>query len=184
MVMDVFDAVLRRRSIRTYSDEPVPREKLDKILEAARVAPTARNSQPWHFIVVTDLEKRQALSKGMYAKFLTQSPVVIVALGDKKASADWYAVDVSLAVENMILTAQAEGLGTCCVGSFDELDVRQIVKAPDNWEVIVMLTVGYPKEKLELRSKLLHLARPRKSLSEIASEQEFDKKYETKKAES
>jgi nitroreductase len=81
-------------------------------------------------------EKRKVLSKGRYAKFLTQSPIVIVACGDKGASPDWYAVDVSLAVENMILTAQAEGLGTCCVGSFDEKEVRETVNAPDNFEVI------------------------------------------------
>jgi nitroreductase len=181
--MDVFEAVQQRKSVRAYTDEPVPREKLEKILEAARLAPSARNSQPWHFVVVTDKEKRTILSKGKYAKFLAQSPLVIVALGDKEASADWYGVDVSLAVENMILVAQAEGLGTCCVGSFDEPEVRHTVKAPDNWEVVVMLAVGYPKEKLDVASKLLHLARPRKSPSEVASQEEYGKKYEAKKPE-
>lgn len=181
--MNVSDAVMQRRSIRAYSDEPVPKEKLDRILEAARLAPSARNTQPWHFVVVTDKEKRKILSKGAYAKFLAQSPVVIVALGDKKASADWYAVDVSLALENMILTAQEEGLGTCCVGSFDEAEVRHAVAAPDNYEVIVMLAVGYPKEKLDVGSKLLHLMRPRKSLGEVASREEFGKKYEAQKPE-
>lgn len=179
--MDVFEAVQQRRSIRAYSEEAVPREKLDKILEAGRLAPSARNTEPWHFVVVTDKEKRKILSKGTYAKFLTQSPVVIVALGDKEASADWYAVDVSLAVENMVLTAQAEGLGTCCVGSFDEAEVRQTVKAPDNYEVIVMLPLGYPK-KLDIASKLLRAVRQRKSLSEIVSMETFDKPYEAKKA--
>jgi nitroreductase len=181
--MDVFEAVKERSSVRAYTDQPVPKETLEKILEAGRLAPSARNTQPWHFIVVTDPDKRKILSKGKYAKFLTQSPVVIVACGDKEASSDWYAVDVSLAVENMILTAQAEGLGTCCVGSFDETEVRQAVKAPDNYEVIVMLAVGYAKDKLDVGSKLLHLARPRKSLSEVASQEEFDKKYEKQKAE-
>ena len=133
--MDVFEAVQERSSVRAYKDQPVPRDILQKILEAGRLAPSARNTQPWHFIVATDSEKRKILSKGRYAKFLTQSPVVIVACGDKEASADWYAVDVSLAVENMILTAQADGLGTCCVGSFDEKKVHQTVKAPDNFEV-------------------------------------------------
>ncbi len=179
--MDVFEAVSQRKSVRAYTDEPVPREKLEKILESARLAPSARNTQPWHFVVVTDKEKRKILSKGKYAKFLTQSPVVIVACGDKEASSDWYAVDVALAVENMVLTAQAEGLATCCVGSFDEAEVRQTVKAPDNYEVIVMLAIGYPKEKLDVTSKLLHLARPRKSLSEVASQEEFGKKYEPQK---
>ena len=161
----------------------MPREKLTKILEAGRLAPTARNSQPWHFVVVTDPEKRKVLSHGRYAKFLTNTPVVIVALGDKEASADWYAVDVSLAIENMVLVAQAEGLGTCCVGSFDEAEVRQTVKAPDNYEAIVMLAVGYPK-KVNLASTLLHAVRRTKSLSDMASEEEFGKKYVPQKTES
>ena len=173
--MDVFEAVKERSSVRAYTDQPVPREKLEKILEAGRLAPSARNTQPWHFIVVTDKEKRKILAKGRYAKFLAQASVVIVALGDKEASSDWYAVDVSLAAENMILTAQSEGLGTCCVGSFDEKEVRHTVKAPENYKVILMLAVGYPKGKLDVASKLLHLARPRKSLSQVTSQEEFGK---------
>ena len=179
--MDVFEAVQERRSIRSYQDTPVPREKLEKILEAARLAPSARNAEPWHFIAVTDKEKRKILSKGRYAKFCAEAPLVIVACGDKEASPDWYAVDVSLAVENMVLTAQSEGLGTCCVGSFDEAEVKQTVKAPDNYEVIVMLVVGYPKGKLDSTSKFLHLMRPRKSLSDIVSEETFGKPYSGQK---
>jgi nitroreductase len=180
--MDVFEAVQERRSIRAYTKESVPREKLEKILEAGRLAPSAHNTQPWHFIVVTDKEKRKILSRGRYAKFLMESPVVIVAFGDKEASANWYVVDVSLAVENMILTAQAEGLGTCCVGSFNEAEVKQAVKAPDNYEVILMLAIGYPKEKLDAARKFLHQAHPRKSLSDVVSEETFDKPYAAKKA--
>ncbi len=173
--MDVFEAVQERRSIRAYQDKSVPRDKVEKILEAGRLAPSARNLEPWHFIVVTDEERRKALSKGLYAKFLIQSPLVIVACGDKKVSSDWYAVDVSLAVENMILTAVSEGLGTCCVGSFEEKDVRNVLNIPDNFEVIVMLAVGYASEKLDLSSKVLHLVRSRKIISEIASEETFGK---------
>jgi len=180
--MDVFEAIQERRSIRAYQDMPVPSEKLEKILEAARLAPSARYAEPWHFIAVTDKETRKILSKGRYAKFCAEAPLVIVACGDKKASPDWYAVDVSLAVENMVLTAQSEGLGTCCVGSFDEAEVKQTVKVPDNYEVIVMLAVGYPRGKLDVGSKLLHLARPRKSLSDVVSEEAFGKPYITKKA--
>jgi nitroreductase len=175
--MDVFEAVQERKSIRAYTDEPVSREKLEKILEAGRLAPSAGNIEPWHFIVVTDGEKRKILSKGRYAKFLTQAPVVIVACDDHEASPNWYAVDVSLAVENMVLTAQAEGLGTCCVGSFDEAKVKQTVKAPDNYEVIMMLAVGYSKGKLDVANKFLHLMRPRKSLSDVVSEETFGKPY-------
>jgi nitroreductase len=179
--MDVFEAIQERRSIRAYEDKPVPREILEKILEAARLAPSARNSEPWHFIAVTDKEKRKALSKGLYAKFVVQAPLVIVACGDKKASANWYAVDVSLAVENMVLVAVSEGLGTCCVGSFNEHDVKALLKIPDNFEVIVMLTVGFTGQKIDLSSKLLNLVRTRKTLSEVTSEEEFGKRLVPKK---
>lgn len=174
--MDVFEAVQERRSIRAYQDKPVPREKLEKILEAGRLAPSARNCEPWHFIAVTDAEKRKRLSKGMWAKFVAQAPLVIVACGNKKASPDWYAIDTALAVENMVLTAIGEGLGTCCVGSFDEKDVKTILKVPENFEVLVMLSVGYAGEKLDFSSKLLNLVRTRKTLSEVASEEEFGKR--------
>jgi nitroreductase len=174
--MDVFEAVQERRSIRAYQDKPVPREKLEKILEAARLAPSAKNIEPWHFIAVTDAEKRKALSMGIFAKFLAQTPLVIVACGDKKASPDWYAIDVALAVENMVLTALSEGLGTCCVGSFSEKDVKAVVKVPENFEVLLLLAVGYTQEKVDLSSKLLQLMRTRKTLSEVASEEEFGKR--------
>jgi nitroreductase len=171
--MDVFEAVQERRSIRAYQDKPVPRETLEKILEAARLAPSAGNAEPWHFIAVTSSEKRKALSGGRFAKFLTQTPIVIVACGDKEASPDWYAIDVALAVENMVLTATNEGLGTCCVGSFNEKEVKAIVNVPENFEVVLLLAVGYPREKIDMSSKLLRLVRTRKTLSEVASLEEF-----------
>jgi len=171
--MDVFEAVQERRSIRVYQDRPVPRGTLEKILEAARLAPSARNVEPWHFVVVTDSEKRKALSRGRFAKFLVQSPVVIVACGNKRASPDWYAIDVALAVENMVLTATSEGLGTCLVGSFSKKDVKAVVKVPDNFEVVLLLAVGYPHERIDFSSKLLRLMRTRKTLSEVASLEEF-----------
>ncbi len=174
--MNVFEVVQERRSIRAYLDKPVPRDKLERILEAARLAPSAVNREPWHFIAVTDAEKRKTLSKGLYAKFLAQTPLVIVACGDKKASADWYVIDTALAVENLILTATSEGLGTCCVGSFDEKQVAALLKVPDNFEVLLLIGVGYPKEKLDLSRKFMSLVRKRKILSEVASLEEYGKR--------
>ena len=140
-----------------------------------------RTCEPWHFIAVTDAEKRKALSGGTWAKFLSQAPLVIVACGDKKASPDWYAIDVALAVENMVLTAVNLGLGTCCVGSFNEKDVTAALKVPENFEVLVMLAVGYPGDHIDLSSKLLNIVRKRKSLSEVASEEEYGKHLIPKK---
>jgi nitroreductase len=181
--MDVFEAIQERRSIRSYKDTPVPRELMEKILEAGRLAPSAKNCEPWHFIAVTDAAKRKTLSGGTWAKFLAQSPLVIVACGDKKDSPDWYAIDVALAVENMVLTAVSLGLGTCCVGSFNEKEIKTTLKIPENFEVLVMLAVGYPSGKLDLSSKLLNIVRTRKSLSEVASEEEYGKRLIPKKIE-
>ena len=176
--MDVFEAIEKRRSIRNYESTPVPEEKLLKILEAARLAPSAGNQQPRHFIVVTDAEKRKALSGGVFAKFLKQTPVVIAACGDEKASPDWYAVDVTIAVENMVLAATEEGLGTCWIGSFDENQVRAVLKIPKNLRVIVLLAVGYPSDKEGVMSKVLRAVRKRKPLEELVSVEEYGKAYE------
>jgi len=181
--MDVFEAVQERRSIRLYQDNPVPREKLEKILESGRLAPSARNLEPWHFIAVTDAAKRKVLSKGKFARFLAESPVVIVCCGDKKASPDWYAIDVALATENMILTAVSEGLSTCCVGSFDEREVKAALNIPADFEVLILLALGYSLENVDLSKKVLHLARSRKTLSEIASEENFGKPLVPQKVE-
>jgi nitroreductase len=99
---------------------------------------------------VRNNDRRKVLSKGLCAKFLTQAPLVIVACGDKKASPDWYAMDVALAVENMISTAVREELGICCVGSFGGKEVKETIKAPENFEVLLLLAVCYIGEKLDL----------------------------------
>jgi nitroreductase len=174
--MDVFEAIQIRRSIRSYQDKPVEREKLEMIVEAGRLAPSAKNVEPWHFIAVTDAEKRKTLSGGKWATFLVQAPLVVVACGDKKASPEWYAIDVALAVENMVLVAISLGLGTCCVGSFNEKEIKTALKIPENLEVLVMLAVGYPGDHIDLSSKLLSIVQNRKTLSEVASEEEFGKR--------
>jgi nitroreductase len=176
--MDVFEAIQKRKSVRSYELTPVSKETLAKLLEAAKIAPSANNTQPWHFIVVTDSEKRKELSEGTYAKFLVNVPVIIVACGDMKASPDWYAVDTSLALENMILTATGESLGTCCVGSFDEAQVKKLLRLPETFSVIAILAVGYPREKEGLTTKVYRLAnRKRKELQEIASTEEYGKRF-------
>jgi nitroreductase len=180
--MDVFEAIERRRSIREYEATPVPQEKLERILEAARLAPSARNVQPRHFILVTNEERKRALSAGMFAGFLKQAPVVIVACGDEKKSPEWYAVDVAIAVENMVLAATGEGLGTCWIGSFDEAKVRDVLKIPKNLRVVVLLAIGYPSGKEGFGFEVLRLVRKRKSLDEIVSIEDYGKPYRTTRA--
>ncbi len=175
--MDVFEAIEKRRSIRKYEATPVRQEKLEKILEAARLAPSASNVQPRHFIVVAGEERKRALSAGMFAGFLKQAPLVIVACGDEKKSPKWYHIDVAIAVENMVLAATGEGLGTCWIGSFDENRVRSVLKIPENLRVVVLLAVGYYSGKEGFGSKVFRLVRKRKSLDEIVSIEEYGKPF-------
>jgi len=172
--MDVFKAIQKRRSTRSYEPTPVPEEKIAKLLEAARLAPSANNLQPWHFIVVTDSEKKKELSKCVFAKFLVETPVVIVACGDAEASPDWCVIDVAIAVENMALTATGEGLGTCWVGCFDKDHVRELLRIPKNFKVVILLAVGYARRKV--RS-----VRERKPLDEIASFEEYGQPFAAQK---
>jgi nitroreductase len=167
--LDACEAIQKRKSIRDYETNTVPREMLQKLLEAARLSPSANNVQPWHFVVVTDVEKRKILSKGLFAKFLKDSPAVIVLCGDERASPEWYIVDVALAGENMVIAATNEGLGTCWVGSFDEKEVKSLLSIPENLRVVALLSIGYPKEKVGVTTRILRLVRRRKALNEISS---------------
>jgi len=125
--------------------------------------------------VVTDPQKRTALSAGKYAKFLKNTPVVIAGLGDREASPEWHVVDVTIAMENMVLAATAEGLGTCWIGSFHESEVKAALSIPDTWEVVAMLALGYESEKLDIGGAIIKRIRKRKALNEITSYESFDK---------
>ena len=179
--MDVFEAIQKRLSVRSYLSNQVPSEKLDKILEAARLSPSSGNKQTWHFIVVTDQEKRKKLSLGRYSKFLAESPVVLVGCGDTEASPKWYIVNTTIALQNMVLTATSEGLGTCWIGSFNENDVKKLLKIPERFKVIALIALGYRREKADLDSKILHSLRETKKLEEIISLDEFTNSYSKEK---
>jgi len=174
--MDVFEAVQKRRSIRAYESTPVPKALLEKILEAARLSPSAGNVQPWHFIVVTDAGKRERLAESILVRFLKEAPVVIVGCGDQKASPKWFMVDVAIAMQNMVLTATSEGLGTCWIGIFNESKVKELLKIPEKFRVVALLALGYPREKFDIQGKILHLIRRRKPLEKMVSYEEFGRK--------
>jgi nitroreductase len=172
-MMDVHEAIETRKSVRAYESKPVPNDALMRVLEAAHLAPSASNLQPWHFVVVTDAEKRKKLSEGRFASFLVEAPVVIVGCGDPKTSPRWYMVDVAIALENIVLAATSEGLGTCWVGSFDEEKVKQMLKIPEDYRIVALLTVGYSRERGDLTRKLAYLVKRRKDLTKIVSYEEF-----------
>jgi nitroreductase len=174
----VFEAIQNRRTTRSYKATPVSNKTLEILLEAARLSPSAKNIQPWHFIVVKDGEKRKALSKGFFAKFLSEVPVVIVLCGDEKASPDWYVVDVALAGENMVLAATSEGLDTSWVGNFDEKVVQEQLGIPKDLRVVALLAVGYARETESIKRRIMGFMHRRKALNEISSWEMYGNKLE------
>jgi len=158
--MDIFEAIKKRRSIRKYKDKEVEEEKILKILESARLAPSAKNLQEWRFIVVRDKEKRKKLSEAARnQKFVEEAPVVIVCCAQNNeyrltCGQLSYPIDVAIAIEHMVLTAVEEGLGTCWVGAFYEDKVKEILNIPEEIKVVELLTLGYPDEEPSFRDRL------------------------------
>ena len=176
--MEVFEAIQKRKSARAYEPTQVPSEKLSKILEAARLAPSAGNVQPWRFIIVLDPQKRRKIARGCrFGHFLAESPVVIVGCGDQMASPRWHALDTCIAMENLVLAATGEGLGTCWIGAFNEKAVREMLKVPGHLKIVALLALGYPREKLDISAKFAHLMRPKKKLENIAYLEEYGERF-------
>jgi len=163
--MDVMTALYGRRSIRKFLDKPVEEEKLNKVLEAARLSPSAGNRQNWKFIVVRDSELRSKLAESTEIyQFISQAPIIIVACGTDadgvmKCGQYRHSVDVSIATAYMILEAYEQGLGTCWIGAFDEKMVKEALSIPENVRVVALTPLGYGAEN--------PAPRPRKSLEEI-----------------
>ncbi len=170
--MELYEAIKKRKSVRSYEITPIPDDVLMRVLEAGRVAPSASNAQPWHFIVVKSLEKRAILSKRLFARFLVESPIVLVGCGDREKR--FHVVDVSIAMQQMVLSATVEGLGTCWIGDFDDKVVHDLFKIPEKYDVVCLLAMGYSHERLDLSSKLIR-ARTRKTMEKIVSYEEYGK---------
>ncbi|MHC4480929.1 MAG: nitroreductase family protein [Planctomycetota bacterium] len=150
--MDVAEAIRQRRSIRAYADREVEEEKLQQVLEAARLAPSAGNRQEWKFVVVRDAALRQQLVAAAHdQQFVGQAPVVIAACAVEhehvmSCGHPSHLVDVAIAIDHMTLAARGLGLGTCWIGAFDQRKVRDILDIPDSVQVIELLPLGYPTE--------------------------------------
>lgn len=164
--MDVLSAIQGRRSIRKYSDKPVEKEKLMKVLEAARLSPSAKNMQEWKFIVVEDEEIREKLTEAIGQPFVGEAPVILVGCGTDpegvmKGGQPRYTVDLSIATSYMILEAYEQGLGTCWLGTYDEDRVKEVLNIPEKVRVVAITPLGYPNE--------IPSQKPRKELDEIIS---------------
>jgi nitroreductase len=156
---DTLDLINSRQSDRKYSDKPVEKEKLERIIEAARMAPSACNAQPWKFIVVTDPELVLKIADAASAKligmnsFVAQAPAIMVIVREKpnmssKVGAtiknkDYSLIDIGIATENICLQAKAEQLGSCIIGWFDERQIKKLLKIPKSKRVELIITLGY-----------------------------------------
>jgi nitroreductase len=150
--MDVFTAISQRSSVRAYKAIEVEEDKLKKILEAARLSPSASNRQEWKFIIVKNKETKKKLANAAFGQsFIGEAPVVIVACGTESKSVmgcgqPTHTVDVSIACAFMILQAYELGLGTCWIGAFKEDAVKNVLKIPKEVRVVAMTPLGYPDE--------------------------------------
>lgn len=152
--MDFYEALQSRSSTRAFTGQDLPSETVDRLLRAACMAPTAGNLQPWRFFVVRDPDTRRALSRCAYGQvYVAEAPVVIVVCADLEASsrgygsrgANLYAIqDTAAAVENILLTAAAEGLGSCWVGAFDEDEVAGVLGLEGSIRPLALVLVGHP----------------------------------------
>ena len=166
----MLELIVSRQSDRKYSDKPVEKEKVDRIIEAGRMAPSACNSQPWKFIVVNEPELLQKVAEAASAKllgmnsFVGQAPLMFVVIreqpnfsskiGGSIKNKDYSLIDIGIASENICLQARAEGLGSCMIGWFDEKELRKILGIPRSKRVELIITMGYSlSEQREKRRK-------------------------------
>ncbi|MEM3626961.1 MAG: nitroreductase family protein [Candidatus Bathyarchaeia archaeon] len=161
--MDVLEAIKGRRSIRAFKSQDVPADIVEKLIDAARWAPSAGNIQPWEFIIVRDPKiKRGLVRAALNQTFIEEAPVVIVVCADEDRSFQGYGTrgknlyciqDTAAAIQNIHLTAYSLGLGTCWVGAFREEETREVLKVPRGVRPVAIIPVGYPAEYPQPRSR-------------------------------
>ena len=157
--MDFLELVKSRYSVRSYEPRPVEQDKLDRVLEAARMAPSGSNQQPWRFVVVRDPEVRRRLVAACAdQEHVAQAPVVIAGVGltpDHVMNCDipGDAVDLAIAMDHLSLAAAAEGLGTCWIGAFVQGRIREVLGIPEWAKVVQVMTLGYPADSPRPKSR-------------------------------
>jgi len=158
--MNFIELATQRCSVRNFASKPVETEKLLYVLEAARIAPSAANFQPWQFIVVTDPEILILVQSLYHREWLVTAPAIIIALGDhnkawhrKSDGKDFTDIDVAIAVDHLTLAATEQGLGTCWICNFNTEKCRELLNVPDNLEMIALIPIGYPIADIESAKK-------------------------------
>lgn len=163
--MEYMQVITTRKSIRSYSSEPISEEHLDLILESGRNAPSYQNRQCWRFVVINDPDVIKDIAHksgfvGTINFFLKDAPIVIVACADPAKSGginnqSYYLVDTAIAFQQMMLTAWNFGIGSCWMAAFNEKKVKTLLSIPDNIRIVALSPFGYPKEKESLYGKMV-----------------------------
>jgi len=166
--MSLMEIVNKRRSVREFKPEPVPREIVEEILDIARRAPSAGNVQPWFFYVVTGRKEKDALAAAALGqKHVAQAPVCIVVCAEPELSAREYGErgrnlyslqDTAIATTYIHLAVAERGLGSCWVGAFDEHKVSDCLNIPDYRRPVAMIPIGYPSQEKDARTRRKELA--------------------------
>ena len=167
--MNFLELARKRCSVRQYSDRSVEPEKMDYVLEAARLAPSAVNKQPWRILLIESEEKRQQLQNCYDREWFKQAPLYLIVCGNHAESwkraedgKDHVDVDVAILTEHLCLAAAEQGLGTCWVCNFNVARCKQLFNLPEDLEPIVLLPLGYPADESVFEGE-----KKRKALAEI-----------------
>ena len=153
--MDCVEEILNRRSIRKFKNEPVSEEVVNNILEAGRLAPTATNQQPWHFVVSRNQKEKEAFIFSGFNRFVTDADFIVLGVYKKSEVMieKLSLMDVTIALQNMVITAKVQGVGSCWMGAFDEKKLRDTLNLPDDCITVGAVAFGIPDEQPNQPSK-------------------------------
>ena len=153
--MSLLDLILSRRSIRRYETKGIPEEVLRQVLESGRQAPSAANRQPIRFVVVNDHDILKNLCDNLINRFVKDAPAAIVGCADVGSllTGKWAVVDATIAMQNMVIAAWTLGIGSCWIGACNEEKVKELLKIPNKWKFVALVTLGYPAEQPKPRKK-------------------------------
>jgi len=156
----IIEEISARRSIREYAPGPVEKEKLERILEAGRLAPTARNQQDWRILIVSEaaLKDRLITEASPHQPFLKGAPLILAACALNpnyimRCGHHAFLIDLAIVLEHMALQAVREGLGTCWIGSFDEGKAKEVLGIPAPVRIVELMSLGYPAHLPDARER-------------------------------
>ena len=168
--MSFLDLIKTRQGVRKYSGRPVEREEIEKCIEAARLAPSASNSQPWKYIIVDEPNLKEKVGHETYSslvrfnKFVEKAPVIVVIviekapivtqIGARIKKKEFSLIDIGISAEHFCLQAAEIGLGTCMLGWFNEKPIKKLLKIPKNKTIGLLISLGYAEDDYKLREKI------------------------------